>query len=141
MRRLLLALALVFPIATAPSRASAFVSPGFLVGEPGGAQVLAGRWRINSWNFNDEIRHVPIGSEVVIGESTLQISGIGWHFGDDPVPYKLDDPQANIVMSMQFPARPFLADAVIEVDGKLTLSVYGMNDDDYDETFVLERLD
>ncbi len=140
MRRLVLAALIAIPVALAPSSAKAFVSPGFLVGEPGAAQVLAGRWRIVSWTYNDDEQKFPAGSDVVIGESMLQIAGVGWRFGDSPLFYKLDDPDATIVITMEVASKSFTAEAVIEVDGRLTLSIYGMHDDD-EEIFVLERAD
>jgi len=138
MRRIVIACALVLPLFAAPSTAHAFVSPGF-TSEPQGAHVLSGRWRITSWTFNDDVRHVPAGAEVELTEATFRIAGIGWRFGDDELVYKLDDPDATIVMSMQVPEKGMWIDAIIEVDGNLTFSVYG--DDDDEETFVLQRMD
>jgi hypothetical protein len=139
MRRIVLAVALALAFAAAPTTAHAFVSPGFS-SEPEGGRVLSGRWRVSSWSFNGEERHVPVGTEVELTESTLRIAGIGWRFGDDALAYKLDDPDATIVMSMQLATKGLWIDAVIEVDGSLTLAVYGENDDD-EEIFVVQRID
>lgn len=149
----LFALAAGAAMTTTTVRARAFVSPSFTKRPiTAGARVLAGRWRLSQWHFNDVPRAVPQGgAEFEFTESTLEASGFGWRFGDAPFTYLVDDPETTIVMTLtctrtfgaSSPGAPSLdlsIDAVVEVDGSLTLTVYGASDDD-EEIFKLERID